>query len=102
MMSSHVWMVRFVFCKQKTAYEIRIIDWSSDMCSSDRQGDPAVASTEVLGYAYQMADARRTCPADDIVTTLVQADIDGDSLSPEEIGFFVLILAVAGARTSVV
>src|SRR3546814_8626213 len=30
----------FCFCKQKTAYEIRISDWSSDVCSSvllDRQ-----------------------------------------------------------------
>src|SRR3546814_10716776 len=25
----------FVFCKQKTAYEMRISDWSSDVCSSD-------------------------------------------------------------------
>src|SRR3546814_6487250 len=25
----------FVFFKQKTAYEMRIIDWSSDVCSSD-------------------------------------------------------------------
>src|SRR3546814_4974670 len=25
----------FFFCKQKTAYEIRISDWSSDVCSSD-------------------------------------------------------------------
>src|SRR3546814_9438607 len=23
------------FCKQKTAYEVRIRDWSSDVCSSD-------------------------------------------------------------------
>src|SRR3546814_2121463 len=36
----------FIFCfKQKTAYELRISDWSSDVCSSDllksslRQGD---------------------------------------------------------------
>src|SRR3546814_4820979 len=30
-------MVRkcFVFFKQKTAYEMRISDWSSDVCSSD-------------------------------------------------------------------
>src|SRR3546814_2696370 len=26
---------RFFFFKQKTAYEMRIIDWSSDVCSSD-------------------------------------------------------------------
>src|SRR3546814_13681603 len=25
----------FCFCKQKTAYEMRISDWSSDVCSSD-------------------------------------------------------------------
>src|SRR3546814_1195614 len=28
-------MVLFFFCKQKTAYEMRISDWSSDVCSSD-------------------------------------------------------------------
>src|SRR3546814_6864569 len=25
----------FFFCKQKTAYDMRISDWSSDVCSSD-------------------------------------------------------------------
>src|SRR3546814_7160771 len=25
----------FFFCKQKTAYDVRISDWSSDVCSSD-------------------------------------------------------------------
>src|SRR3546814_1370220 len=28
-------LVCFVFFKQKTAYEMRISDWSSDVCSSD-------------------------------------------------------------------
>src|SRR3546814_2058167 len=30
----------FVFFKQKTAYEMRISDWSSDVCSSDLAGEP--------------------------------------------------------------
>src|SRR3546814_9917161 len=30
-----LWAVRFFFFKQKTAYEMRISDWSSDVCSSD-------------------------------------------------------------------
>src|SRR3546814_6620452 len=30
-------MVTFFFFKQKTAYEMRISDWSSDVCSSDLQ-----------------------------------------------------------------
>src|SRR3546814_10911346 len=29
---------RFFFFKQKTAYEMRISDWSSDVCSSDLRG----------------------------------------------------------------
>src|SRR3546814_7474868 len=31
------WLVVYIFCvfKQKTAYEMRISDWSSDVCSSD-------------------------------------------------------------------
>src|SRR3546814_5507675 len=28
-------LVHFFFFKQKTAYEVRISDWSSDVCSSD-------------------------------------------------------------------
>src|SRR3546814_5032732 len=30
-----VFLFCFFFCKQKTAYEMRISDWSSDVCSSD-------------------------------------------------------------------
>src|SRR3546814_15729631 len=32
----------FCFFKQKTAYELRISDWSSDVCSSDLQAGPYV------------------------------------------------------------
>src|SRR3546814_3990222 len=32
--------VLFFFFKQKTAYELRISDWSSDVCSSDLSGRP--------------------------------------------------------------
>src|SRR3546814_3520342 len=30
-----MWYLLFFFFKQKTAYEMRISDWSSDVCSSD-------------------------------------------------------------------
>src|SRR3546814_8880056 len=30
-----LWILLFFFFKQKTAYEMRISDWSSDVCSSD-------------------------------------------------------------------
>src|SRR3546814_2433709 len=37
----------FFFFKQKTAYEMRISDWSSDVCSSDLLAFPA-SSPEML------------------------------------------------------
>src|SRR3546814_5398513 len=45
-MSRHV-VVMFFFFKQKTAYEMRISDWSSDVCSSDlhQRGSRAIPSS---------------------------------------------------------
>src|SRR3546814_2869670 len=34
--------LEFLFFKQKTAYEMRISDWSSDVCSSDLTGYLAI------------------------------------------------------------
>lgn len=81
----------------------KVFEWSNQMTGYDDpdfEGDPQVASMELLGYAYQMAEARKKCPADDILTKLLQADIDGDELSAEEFGFFVMMLAVAGNETT--
>src|SRR3546814_4129651 len=36
----------FFFFKQKTAYEMRISDWSSDVCSSDLSGRPLLIIAE--------------------------------------------------------
>ena len=47
-----------------------------------------------------MADERGKNPTDDIVTALIQADIDGEKLSDDEFGFFVIMLAVAGNETT--
>src|SRR3546814_3396921 len=40
----------FFFFKQKTAYEMRISDWSSDVCSSD------LTKLDVLGNVVQKVD----------------------------------------------
>src|SRR3546814_749776 len=37
-------IVVFFFFKQKTAYEMRISDWSSDVCSSDLYGEPTASA----------------------------------------------------------
>src|SRR3546814_5569373 len=43
----------FFFFKQKTAYELRISDWSSDVCSSDlndRRAAPGRTGWEGMGF----------------------------------------------------
>src|SRR3546814_2559081 len=39
---TYVWFVFVFFFKQKTAYEMRISDWSSDVCSSDLLAEAGV------------------------------------------------------------
>lgn len=81
----------------------KLFDWSNQMTSYDDPDsdiDPAAASMEILGYAYQLAEARKENPGDDIVTTLIEADVDGEALTAEEFGFFVIVLAVAGNETT--
>lgn len=81
----------------------KVFDWSNQMTGYDDpdfEGDPQNASTELLGYAYQMAEQRRNSAEDDILTKLLEADIDGEGLRSEEFGFFVILLAVAGNETT--
>src|SRR3546814_7867992 len=40
----------FFFFKQKTAYEMRISDWSSDVCSSDLRRDALVGRRRRVSY----------------------------------------------------
>src|SRR3546814_1605889 len=41
----------FFFFKQKTAYEMRISDWSSDVCSSDLKATRAFLESPPEGFA---------------------------------------------------
>jgi cholest-4-en-3-one 26-monooxygenase len=81
----------------------KIFAWSNEMVGYDDpdfQGDGETAAAEILGYSMIMAADRRACPRDDIVTTLVHAQLDGDNLTEDEFGFFVILLAVAGNETT--
>ncbi|WP_410654661.1 cytochrome P450 [Amycolatopsis sp. lyj-112] len=82
---------------------LKLFDWSNQMVAYDDpeyEVEPLAASAEIVGYAWNMAEERRKCPMDDIVTKLVQADVDGESLASDEFGFFVILLAVAGNETT--
>jgi cholest-4-en-3-one 26-monooxygenase len=81
----------------------KIFDWSNQMIGYDDPeygGDPQAAASELVGYSMVMAEDRKTCPRDDIVTKLVSAKVDGDVLTSDEFGFFVILLSVAGNETT--
>jgi cholest-4-en-3-one 26-monooxygenase len=81
----------------------KLFHWTNSIMNTDDpdfDSDPTTANAELMGYAYTMAEDRRRCPADDIVTRLIQADIDGESLGDVEFAFFVILLAVAGNETT--
>ena len=81
----------------------KIFAWSNEMIGYDDpgyRGDSQAAAAELVGYSMAMAEDRRTCPRDDIVTRLVHAEVDGGHLSPDEFGFFMILLSVAGNETT--
>jgi cholest-4-en-3-one 26-monooxygenase len=82
----------------------KLFDWSNQMVGdSDPEfatNDAMAASVELIMYAMQMAADRNANPRDDLVTKLVQADVEGHKLSDDEFGFFVILLAVAGNETT--
>ena len=81
----------------------KIFHWSNQMIGGDDpeyQTDTMTAGAELIGYSMAMAADRRTCPRDDIVTKLVAATGDEGSLSEDEFGWFMILLAVAGNETT--
>jgi cholest-4-en-3-one 26-monooxygenase len=85
----------------------KIFEWSNRLIGNSdeeyNQGAPEEAmeaSMELYMYAQSLADARRERPMDDIVTTLITAELDGEKLTDIEFNVFVLLLAVAGNETT--
>src|SRR3546814_2650590 len=68
-------MIVFFF-KQKTAYEMRISDWSSDVCSSDLLSD--IAHIEILnGPQGTLFGKNSTAGVISIVTRQPTRDLEG-------------------------
>ena len=82
----------------------KLFDWSNqmvgDMDPEFAGNDAITASVELIMYGMAMAADRGANPRDDLVTRLVQADVEGHKLSDDEFGFFVILLAVAGNETT--
>lgn len=87
-----------------------LFDWSNRMvgandpeyneATTEENNDAHNAAMELYAYSNQLAASRREDPRDDIVTKLINAEIDGDRLSELEFDMFMLLLAVAGNETT--
>src|SRR3546814_1687749 len=64
----------FFFFKQKTAYEMRISDWSSDVCSSDLAARAAIGFVgglvDDVAQVVEAAGVRRTAGGEPILAAL--------------------------------
>jgi cholest-4-en-3-one 26-monooxygenase len=80
----------------------KLFHWSNQMIGYD---DPefaeagALAAMELIGYSMGLAEDRKACPRDDIISKLVTAQ-EGEALNSDEFGYFVIMLAVAGNETT--
>jgi cytochrome P450 len=54
---------------------------------------------EMFAYAGELADHKRRHPADDVMTALVEARVDGESLDDTELQMFFFLLTIAGNDT---
>lgn len=84
----------------------KVFDWSNSLVGFD---DPEyktsmetgkIASAQMWAYANDLANKRKEHPLDDLVSVLMQAEVDGDRLSEQEFDSFFLLLAVAGNETT--
>src|SRR3546814_3432740 len=66
-MWSYFFLFLFFFFKQKTAYEMRISDWSSDVCSSDLYVPYAPWTPPPPGRSMETSPQENTSPEDPTV-----------------------------------
>ncbi len=84
----------------------KLFEWSNRMIGSKdpeyavSQEKVQQAAIEMYMYSNELAKQRREHPRDDIVTTLLKPDANGDTLSEMDFNVFFLLLAVAGNETT--
>lgn len=58
------------------------------------------ASADLMVYYADMVTERRKKPADDLTSALLEAEIDGDRLTDDEVMSFLFLMVVAGNETT--
>ena len=58
------------------------------------------SSLWLVGYYQDMVDQRRRRPSDDLTSALIEAEVDGDRLTDEDVIAFLFLMVVAGNETT--
>jgi cytochrome P450 len=66
----------------------------------ERAQDPVKQIVLLNNTGVELAKFRRANPGDDLMTSIVNAEVDGHRLTDEEIGAFLILLASAGNDTT--
>ncbi len=66
----------------------------------DVPAEGMAAALDLVVYYQAMVDERRTSRRDDLTSALIDAEIDGDRLTDEEIVAFLFLMVVAGNETT--
>jgi cytochrome P450 len=76
-------------------------EWAWWIINVAADPDKGIAASEAMkAYLAEVLDARRAAPGDDVISDLVQAELDGEQLGDEEIFSFIRLLLPAGAETT--
>jgi cytochrome P450 len=67
---------------------------------NDVPAEAIEASLNLIVYYQDMVAQRRKKPADDLTTALLEAEIDGDRLTDEEVLGFMFLMVIAGNETT--
>jgi cytochrome P450 len=79
----------------------RFQQWTLELISVAMDWERGMAASEALrSYLTAIIDQRRLHPADDLISDLVAADIDGEKLCDEDILAFLRLLLPAGVETT--
>ena len=83
-----------------------VFDWSNRMIGSEDPEyqlpgvDPGEAAMQVYSYAEELASQRRLAPKTDLVSVLIDAEVEGEKLDQLELDLFFMLLVVAGNETT--
>jgi cholest-4-en-3-one 26-monooxygenase len=97
-------IAKLLGCPAEDRY--KIFEWSNRMIGGEdpeympEEGAQMTAAAQMFMYANGLAEDRLKAPRDDLMSTILHGEVDGERISMAEFDAFFLILAIAGNETT--